>query len=384
MVDLGTIVRGEGAQYLQTRFTTSDQCRALRDIARCRTKEMGSVEMPCEQCGVEYRLFRSCRNRSCPLCQGEARASWLAARKAEILPGQYLHVVFNVPRAFNDLAQYCPKPVYDAVIRAAGQAVIDVGRSELHAQLGCQVQLHTWSRTMARHLHAHCMVPCGGFSEDGSRWISFEPGDLPAQALEKRFRTLLCRKVRAAARQGRLDRLPKWVFVDQVLATVAKRKRKWNVYARPPFGGPEKLLEYLAQSMYRVAISNDRIESYENHQVTFDWRDYRDGKNVTKRRTVDGQEFLRRYLMHVPPKGFVRNRSFGFLGNRNRKQNLERARRLIGESDSPAVREPFRPLRLCPACCERAARRSHFAPRPEVSDQLDLPLRSPPTQSAAA
>jgi Putative transposase/Transposase zinc-binding domain len=381
VVDLGAIVRGEGAQYLQTRFTSSDQCRALRDIARCRTKEMGSVERLCEQCGGEYRLFRSCRNRSCPLCQGEARASWLAARKAEILPCQYLHVVFNVPSEFNDLAQYCPKPVYDAIIRAAGQAVIDVGRRELHAQLGCQVQLHTWSRTMARHLHAHCMVPCGGFSEDGSRWISFEPDDLRTEALANRFRTLLCRKVRAAARQGRLDRLPEDVSVDQVLATVVNRK--WNVYARPPFGGPEKLLEYLAQSMYRVAISNDRIESYENHQVTYEWRDYRGGNKVAKPRTVDGQEFLRRFLMHVPPKGFVRIRSFGFLGNRNRKQNIERARRLIGESDTPAVREPFRPLRLCPACCERAARRSHFAPPPEASDQFDLPLRSPPTQHAA-
>lgn len=381
MVDLGAIVRGEGARYLQTRFASSDQWRAMRDIARCRTKEMGTVEIPCEQCGVEYRLFRSCRNRSCPLCQGEARATWLAARKSEILPGQYLQVVFNVPPEFNDLVQYCPKPVYEAVIRAAGQAVIEVGRNELRAQLGCQVQLHTWSRTMARHLHAHCMVPCGGFSEDGSRWVSFEPGDLRAEALADRFRALLCRKVRAASRQGRLDRLPEAVSVDQVLATVINRK--WNVYARPPFGGPEKLLEYLAQSMYRVAISNDRIESYENHQVTFDWRDYRDGKKVTKKRTVDGQEFLRRFLMHVPPKGFVRIRSFGFLGNRNRKQNIERARRLIGESDTPAVREPFRPLRLCPACCERAARSSHFAPPPQVSDQFDLPLRSPPTLFAA-
>lgn len=381
MVDLGTIVRGEGARYLQTRFTSSDQCRALRDIARCRTKEMGSVEILCEQCGVEYRLFRSCRNRSCPSCQGEARASWLAARKAEILPGQYLQVVFNVPSEFNDLARCCPKPFLDAVIRAAGQAVIDVGRQELHAQLGCQVQLHTWSRTMARHVHPHCMVPCGGFSEDGSRWISFEPFQLRAEALMKRFRTLLCRRIRAAARQGEFDGLPRWVSVEQILAKVVNRK--WNVYAKPPFGGPEKLLEYLAQSMYRVAISNDRIRSYENHLVTFEWPEYSGGHRVTKKCTLDGQEFLRRYLMHVPPKWFVRVRSFGFLGNRNRKQNIERARQLIDQSDMPAVREPFRPLRLCPACCQRAARRSHFAPQPEVSDQFHLPLRSPPTRSAA-
>lgn len=374
MANLAEIVRGEAARYLAShQFTSGLQLKALRDIALCRTEAMGTVSVPCEQCPVEYRLFRSCRNRSCPLCQGEARASWLVARKAEILPVKYLQVGFNAPAEINQLSPYCPKVFYDAVIQAAGQAVIDVGRSLLHAQLGCQVQLHTWSRTMARHIHAHCVVPCGGFSEHESRWISFEPDRLPVGLLDRRFRTLLCRKLRLAARKGNLE-LPEAVTVEQLLEKV--RNGKPTVYAKPPFGGPEKFLEYLAQSMYRVAISNHRIESYENGRVRFGSFDYRGGNKVIKKHTFAGQEFLRRFVTHVPPKGFVRMRSYGFMGNRNRKQNIERARQLLGQVERPPVAEPFRPVRLCPACSERAGRKSHFA-------SADLFVRPPPTQSAA-
>lgn len=381
MADLAEIVRGEAARYLASNpFTSGRQRKALRDIALCRTEAMGTVSVPCERCPVEYRLFRSCRNRSCPLCQGEARASWLVARKAEILPVKYLQVGFNAPAAINELSPYCPKVFYDAVIQAAGQAVIDIGRSVLHAQLGCQVQLHTWSRTMARHIHAHCVVPCGGFSEDESRWISFEPSQLPVGALDRRFRTLLCQKLRLAARKGKLE-LPAAVSVEQLLEKV--RNGKPTVYAKPPFGGPEKLLEYLAQSMYRVAISNHRIESYENGQVRFGSFDYPGGNKVTKKHTFAGQEFVRRFVTHVPPKGFVRMRSYGFMGNRDRKQNIERARQLLGQVERPPVAEPFRPVRLCPACSERAGRKSHFASAPTATPQFNLFVRPPPTQSAA-
>ena len=245
MADLGEIVRGEAERYLKSRpFTSGEQLRAMRDIARCRTEAMGSVSVACEQCPVEYRLFRSCRNRSCPLCQGEARASWLAARKAEILPVKYLQVGFNAPAEINELAPYCPKVFYDAVIHAAGQAVIDVGRSVLRARLGSEVQLHTWSRTMARHIHAHSIVPCGGFSEDGSRWISFEPGQLPVEALDTRFRTLLCRKLRAAAQKGKLE-LPadaKVAYVTQTTLSVADAQRILDAIKRrwPGIKGPPK------------------------------------------------------------------------------------------------------------------------------------------------
>lgn len=383
MADLGEIVRGEAGRYLNARFTTPAQRKAMRAIAGCRTEVMGSASMTCEECGDEYRVFRSCRNRSCPLCQSEARASWLEARKAEILPVSYLHLVFTAPAEFNDVALYCPEEFYDALMRASGQAVMDVGRSELHAQLGCLAQLHTWSQQLAQHLHTHSAVPCGGFSADGSRWVSFEPGDLPVKALAGRFRMLLCDAIRAAARDGKLDALPESVELDQILLAVAGRE--WNVYAQPPFGGPEQLLEYLSRYTHRVAITNDRIVSYQNHQVTFTWRDYRDGK--VKPCTLDAIEFLRRFLLHVPPRGFVRIRSYGFLANRNRKHNVERARQLIAANvETPSRAEPFKPLRLCPACYDarRAGRTPQVAPRPDVKSQLPLTLRPPPIQPVAA
>lgn len=381
MADLGDIVRGEGARYLQTRFVPSHQRKALRDIARCRTEAMGSVTAKCDKCGAPYRLFCSCRNRSCPLCQSEARQKWLEARLGEILPGEYLQVVFSTPRELDVLALYCPEEFYDAVMRAAGQAVIDVGRSELRARLGCHAHLQTWGQSMAFHVHVHCVVPCGGFSEDGSKWIAFSPDDLPRKALSNRFRALLCKGIRSAARQGKLDGLPATVSVEKILTKVMTRE--WSVYAKPPFGGAEKLFEYLSRYVYRVAITNDRIESYENGRVTFRWRDYRHG-NQEKPCTMEAQEFLRRYLMHVPPRGFVRIRSYGFLGNRNRKQNLERARQLIGEAGPPRTRQPYEPLRLCPACAGRDERTLQVASRPDVLPQFDLPLRPPPNDPIAA
>jgi hypothetical protein len=378
VADLGDIVRGEAARYLQTRFVPPHQRKALRDVARCRTEAMGSVMAKCDKCGTPYRLCCSCRNRSCPLCQNEARQKWLEARLEEILPGEYLQVVFTTPKEFDVLAQYCPEEFYDAVMRAAGQAVIDVGWSELQARLGCHAHLQTWGQSMAFHVHVHCVVPCGGFSGDGSRWIVFSPDDLPRKALSSRFRTLLCKGVRAAARQGKLDRLPATLSVEMILAMVVSRE--WRVYAAPPFGGAEKLYEYLSRYVYRVAITNERIESYEHGQVTFWWRDYRHG-NEEKPCVLEAQEFLRRYLTHVPPRGFVRIRSYGFLGNRNRKQHLEQARQLLAEAGRPRTRQPYEPLRLCPAC---AGRTSHYVSAMDVVPQFDLPLRPPPLKPLAA
>ncbi len=383
MVALSEIVRGEGAQYLQSHRTSFEQRKALDDILRCRTEAMGSTAVTCDECRAEYRLFRSCRNRSCPQCQGEARAKWLEARRQEILPVPYVHVVFSAPPELRVLAQFCPEPLYDAVIRAAGQAVIDVGRSDLGAQLGCIVHLQTWSQRMAYHLHCHCVVPCGGFSADGKRWVSFDAGDLPPKALTRRFQALLCRFIRAAAERGEFARLPETVSIEKLLARVRTRTRR--VYVKAPFGGVETLLEYLARYTYRVAITNERIDRYEDHRVTFRWRDYGQGSKE-KPCVVDGYEFLRRFLLHVPPRGFVRVRSYGFMGNRNRKQNLERARQLIGNTGGGQRAEGFKPIRrLCPSCAGRNERTLHVAPRHEVViTQIDLPLRPPPNEPLAA
>jgi hypothetical protein len=307
------------------------------------------------------------------------------ARAADILPVPYLHAVFKAPRELYKLARCRPKPVYDALIRAAGQAVIDVGRSELHVCLGCQAQFQTWTQDLAMDLHTHCVVPCGGFSEDGRRWICFEPDQLPIRALARRFRQLACRAIRQAAREGEFEGLPDTVSVEQILARVMDRE--WKVYAKPPFGGPEQLLAYLARYTNRVAITNDRIDGYEDHKVTLRWRDYGDGGHVGTR-TLPAQEFLRRIVLHVPPKGFVRNRAFGFLANRNRKSNLERARQLIGHTNTPPVREqePFEPLRLCPDCwaargSNRPARRTQ---QMQLASILPINLRPPPPHPVAA
>lgn len=381
MVGLGDIARGEGLQYLQTHFVAPVQYKALCDIAQCRTVALGTASNTCEDCGEEYWVFCSCRNRSCPLCQGEARRSWLEARELEILPVPYLHMVFTMPRELKVLARYCPVETYNALIRSAGQAVIDVGRSKLRLRLGSLVELQTWDQNMGFHPHAHCAVPSGGFSEDGTRWVSFEPQDLPVKTLANRFRTLMCRNILKAERRGKLGRLPPALSVEQLLARV--NGRPWKVYAQPPFGGPHKLLEYLARYTYRVAITNERIVSYEDHQVTFRCRDQH--RNEKRSCILGGQEFLQRFLMHVPPKRFVRVRSYGFLGNRKRKQNIESARQLIGDASTPEPREPFTPLRLCPACAyKRGLSMSHFAPSPEVTPQLELHLRPPPNEPVAA
>jgi hypothetical protein len=376
MVGLGEIMRGEGLQYLQTHFMLPVQRKAMSDIAQCRTAALGTVSNTCDVCEEEYWLFCSCRNRSCPLCQGEAQEQWLRTREEEMLPVPYLHMVFTLPRELKVLARYCPEQIYNALIRSAGQAVIDVGRSKLHLRLGTLVELQTWDQNMGFHPHAHAAVPAGGFSEDGTRWVSFELKDLPAKTLANRFRTLLCRNLLKAERRGKLSQLPPTLSVEQLVARV--KDRQWEVYAQPPFGGTRALLEYLARYTHRVAITNERIVSYEDHQVTF------------KRRsnspcTLDGQEFWQRFLMHVPPKGFVRIRSYGFLGNRKRKQSIESARRLIGNASTPEPREPFTPLRLCPVCAyRRGLSTSHYAPAPEVQPQFDLQLRPPPKEHVAA
>jgi len=385
VVEVADIFRGEAKQYLETRFVTPNQRKAMHDIACCRTVAMGSVPQTCQICGVEYRLFCSCRNRSCPSCGGEASQNWLEARRQEILPVEYLQVVFTPPAELKVLACYCPEAFYDAVIRAAGQAIIDVGWSKLHIELGCLGQLQTWTQILLFLLHVHCVVPCGGFSEDGSQWVRFGSDDLPVKALRNRFRSLLCKNIRTAARQGKLDQLPSKVCIRQLLATALNRK--WRVYAELPFGGVETLLGYLSRYTHRVALTNDRIEAYENGQVTFRCRNGCD-RNEQKLYTLDGQEFVQRFLTHVPPRGFVRIRSYGFLGNRNRKKNLERARQLIGQvPQAEPLRERYQPLRLCPACYAgrgNGQRVPHFAPSPELVSQLPFTLRPPPPQPLAA
>jgi len=357
MADLGEIARAVGEDYLRTRRTTPFQRKAFRAIQRCRTEAMGSILAVCDNCGAEHPLFRSCRNRNCPRCQAQARAGWLEAREQELLPVPYFHVVFTVPEMLNPIALYCPEVFYAALLRAAGNALLDVGQTKLHARLGCLTVLHTWGQNLSLHPHVHCVVPGGGFSLDGRRWIGVRKSSylLPIKVLSRRFRTLLCESLRAAARSGKLERLPKNVPLHLTIEGAAAQE--WIAYAKSPFGGPEQVLEYLSRYTHRIAISNRRILSFTDQEVTFEWRDYADGNRI-KHSTLDVFEFLRRFLMHVLPDRFVRIRYFGYLAGRKRGTNIELARALIGSPIPLCFRESSKPLILCPAC--HAARVASF------------------------
>lgn len=376
MGDLGEIARAVGDEYLRTHRTTPFQREALRDIQRCRTEEMGSVYAVCDNCGAEHLQFRSCQNRSCPRCQFEARQAWLEAREQELLPVPYFHAVFTVPESLNVIALYCPELFYAELLRAAGKALLDVGKSKLGARLGCMAVLHTWGQTLWHHPHAHCVVPGGGFSEDRGEWISVKKASylLPKDVLASRFRTLLCRALRAAERQGRLWRVPKETPADKAIKKAAKQK--WVVYAKAPFAGPQQVLEYVSRYTHRIAISNSRILSFTDNKVTFEWRDYADG-NRKKVMTLDAVEFLRRFLTHVLPDRFVRIRYYGFLSNQQRGKSIERARELLKAEKPQEIRERPRWLVLCPACrASAAAERAARAIDPRS-------LRAPPVADAA-
>jgi hypothetical protein len=373
MSDLGEIARAIGAEYLKTRRTTPFQRKALRDIQRCRTEAMPSIYAVCDNCGAEHLQFRSCQNRSCPRCQANARRAWLEAREREVLSVPYFHVVFTVPEVLNPIALYCPEVFYAALLRAAGKTLLEVGKSKLGASLGCMAVLHTWGQNLSLHPHVHCVVPGGGFADDRRRWTSVRKASyfLPINVLATRFRTLLCRALRAAERGGQLQRVPEDTPAGAAIRNASRQD--WIVYAKPPFGGPEQVLEYVSRYTHRIAISNRRILSFANGQVTFEWRDYADG-NRSKVMTLEAVEFLRRFLMHVLPDRFVRIRYFGFLSNQQRARNIEHARRLIAAPVVVRLRVPRKRSVLCPAC------RAISASQRETHDQL---LRSPPDADAA-
>jgi Putative transposase/Transposase zinc-binding domain len=378
MVELGEIARAVGEEYLRTHRVTPFQAAALDDIQRCRTEEMGSVYAVCDNCGAEHLRFRSCQNRSCPRCQAGASAAWLEAREQEVLSVPYFHVVFTVPDALNVIALYCPEVFYAALLRAAGKTLMDVGRAKLHAQLGCMTVLHTWGQNLMLHPHAHCVVPGGGFSEDRGRWVGVRNPSflLPIKVLAARFRTLFCRALRGAERQGQLKRVPSGVTASEAIKIASKKE--WVVYAKRPFSGPQQVLEYVSRYTHRIAISNHRILSFAANKVTFTWRDYADG-NRKKVMTLEAVEFLRRFLLHVLPDRFVRIRYFGFLANGQRAKNIKLARDFVGTPAVLGAHDRREWPVLCPAC-QAAAASQRTAHDPRIHPGT---LRSPPAERAA-
>jgi len=367
-LELADIVRAHGDGYRRTRRLATVQHRALRAIAACRTAVLGGHRETCDHCGATRLTYNSCRNRHCPKCQTLTKERWLAARKADLLPIPYFHVVFTLPHDLNALAQGNPRVIYTLLFRAAADTLLTFGRDPRHlgGTIGITAILHTWGQTLAQHLHLHCLVTGGALAANGSQWITGQSSFLfPVRALSIVFRAKYLDGLQRAHDAGQLTfaggtahlagRGAFAAFVGQL------RALDWIVYAKRPFAGPEQVLDYLGRYTHRVALSNDRLVDHRDGCVRFRWKDYADHDRI-KVLTLDAAEFLRRFLLHVVPRGFMRIRHFGLLANRTRRATLTRCRDLLGQpppADAPPESAAVLLLRLtgvdlarCPVCGE--------------------------------
>jgi len=360
---LGDVVRRFGPALLTERgdAVTPAQRAVMSALSRCRTATLGGHVYRCDHCGAERLAYNACRDRHCPACLGHKRAAWLEARTAELLPVPYFHVVFTVPAEVAALALGNKKVLYGILFRAATQTLQRLARDRRHlgATIGFLAVLHTWTQTLRHHPHVHCVVPGGGLAPDGTRWIPsrarfFLPVRVLSRLFRGQFRALLAQaaargELRFAGRTAALRDPGAWA---RFLARI--RHQDWVVYAKPPFGSPAQVLKYLARYTHRVAISNRRIVSLTAERVSYRYRDRTRG-NAPRTMTLAGVEFLRRFLLHVLPKGFVRIRHFGFLAPRARRK-LARCRALL-HAATPAPCDP-----LVPAAPE-TERNDHPDPR---------------------
>jgi Putative transposase/Transposase zinc-binding domain len=326
-----------------------EQKQALRALRDCRTAALGGHRYQCDRCEHRVLLYNSCRNRHCPKCRATARAKWLAERQAELLPVPYFHVVFTLPQQIGRLAIRNPRRIYNILFQAASETLLTIAADPKHlgASIGFLAVLHTWGQNLHLHPHLHCVVPGGGLSPDGSRWIACRKSFfLPVRVLSRLFRKKFLRALGAAFRKGELRCLEPSAF--RALCQQAARI-EWVVYAKPPFGGPGRALKYLARYTHRVAISNHRLRSLQNGRVSFDWKDYAH-RNRTSTMSLDAVEFIRRFLLHILPSGLLRIRQFGFLANRVRKQKLQRCRHLLAARQLPNSPADIKDPHLCPIC----------------------------------
>jgi hypothetical protein len=331
------IFRQHGAAYREAHPLSYEQLRVMRAIEVCRTAALGGHVEQCDHCNITRNAYNSCRNRHCPKCQNTERAKWLQARKAELLPVEYFHVVFTVPEQIAEIAFYNKETLYNILFRVAAETLLTIGTDPKHlgAEIGFFAILHTWGQNLLHHPHLHCVVPGGGVSRDQERWVSCVPGFfLAVKVLSSLFRRLFLEQLEDAFYRKQLKfpgsiALLQDAFAFRDLLRLHEDK-EWVVYAKPPFGGPERVLEYLGRYTHRVAISNHRLLSLEDGQVTFQWKDYRsEHRDKSKVMTVDADEFQRRFLIHTLPAGFQRIRHYGFLANCHRKDKLEYCRCLL-------------------------------------------------------
>jgi hypothetical protein len=387
-LEVADIFRAAGTAYRATHagHLSLHQLKVMSAIETCRTAALGGHVESCEDCGHRRVAYNSCRNRHCPKCQGAAAREWLAAREADLLPVGYFHVVFTLPAEIADIAFHNKAAVYDLLFKAASETMTSIAADPRHlgARIGITAVLHTWGSAMTHHPHIHMIVPGGGISLDGARWVSSRPAFLlPVRVLGKLFRRLFLTRLLELHTGGRLqffgthDGLSDRRAFSRHLAPA--RRKKWVVYAKPPFSGPEAVLAYLSRYTHRVAISNRRLISFGEDGVTFRYKDYRRCEADRHRTmTLHGDEFIRRFLLHVLPRGLHRIRHYGLLASGSRKANVARARELLAVpviKPTAAPDESSDPRPPCPCCGGRMVVIDIFEPtfRARAPPRLCLP-----------
>jgi hypothetical protein len=360
-VEVADIFRAQGDNFIDShrdriRF---QQLKVMRAILHCRTAALGGHIDACPRCGGDRTIsYNSCRNRHCPKCQTQARQRWIAARKEELLETRYFHVVFTLPHELHGLILQNEAELYGLLFRSVAETLLEVAQNPEHlgAEIGFFGILHTWGQNLLFHPHIHCVIPGGGFAPDRTHWVYPQyPFFLPVKVLSKVFRGKFVAGLKCAHRQGRLifagsiKRLAEGKCFAAFLRTLFRQD--WVVYAKPAFGGPEQVLRYLGRYTHRVAISNHRLVSFDGNNVTFRWKDYARG-NKQRVMMVSAAEFIRRFLVHVLPKGFVRIRHFGFMANSQRSASMKLCHKLLGMPPAlqPAEAVSANSTWLCPVC----------------------------------
>jgi hypothetical protein len=380
-VEVADIFRHRGPAWRASHagHVSLDQLKVMSAIERCRTVALGGHVQRCEACAHLRIADNSCRDRHCPKCQAVAAKEWLADRQAELLPVPYFHVVFTLPGPIADIAYQNKAVVYDLLLKVAAETLMIIAADPKHlgARIGLTAVLHTWGSALTHHPHAHIIVPGGGLSPDGQHWVACRPGFfLSVRVLSRLFRRLFLERLTAAYHAGRLE-----FFADQAALAepaafktrlAALRKVEWVVYAKRPFGGPDAVLAYLSRYTHRIAIANSRLVAFDGARVTFKWKDYRAKPDARdKLMTLDTDEFIRRFLIHVLPSGFHRIRHYGLLANANRADNIALARQLLGvpdpaptsgESDGADGGQQQDEWNTCPCCGGRMVIVETFEP----------------------
>lgn len=387
VLEVADIFCAAGPAYRQAHagHLSFGQLRVMSAIEACRTAALGGHLVRCEDCAHTDIAYNSCRNRHCPKCQAGAAYAWLDARRAELLPVPYYHVVFTLPGPISDVAYANKAIVYDALFKAASETLIRIAADPKHlgARIGVTMVLHTWGSALTHHPHVHCIVPGGGIAPDGAQWIPCRPGFfLPVRVLSRLFRRLMLQRLAAAHEAGALHFFGPHVPLKDSKAFRAFLKplhrSEWVVYAKRPFAGPEQVLAYLARYTHRVAIANSRLLSFDGEQVSFRWKDYRsNGAARRKIMTLDADEFVRRFLLHVLPDGFHRIRHYGLSANGSRKANIELARRLLSAPAPAGDSEVAQADDIsCPCCGGRMLLIERFERRRPPSAWMALEIDS--------